>query len=119
MSCERRQRFGNAPPRHLKRNEGMDNLWIILAQVVPEPDAIRLCNSSPMSWTRLKQIGDAPPVTQISPRRVGYRLIDLIRWLDKRRRSQGGESTPASLAEELEMIRAAVKLAAPAERSAQ
>jgi hypothetical protein len=76
-----------------------------------QADAIRLANVSPMTWLRLKRQGEGPPVTQISPRRVGYRLIDLIRWLDARRHGPGVLSTPAALCDEIEMIRAAVKLA--------
>jgi DNA polymerase I-like protein with 3'-5' exonuclease and polymerase domains len=68
----------------------VEDLWVILAQVVDRREAIRLSGASEMTWTRLEQQGDAPPVTQISPRRIGYRLIDLIRWLDKRRRGPVG-----------------------------
>ena len=94
----------------------MEDLWVILAQVVDRREAIRLSGASEMTWTRLEQQGDAPPVTQISPRRIGYRLIDLIRWLDKRRRGHSAESTTASLRAELEMIRAAVELASGAKQ---
>jgi hypothetical protein len=34
----------------------------------------------------MKRRGDAPVKTQISPRRIGYRVEDIKAWLDKRRR---------------------------------
>jgi predicted DNA-binding transcriptional regulator AlpA len=34
----------------------------------------------------MKQRGDVPPKTQLSERRVGYRVCDVEEWLDKRRR---------------------------------
>jgi hypothetical protein len=33
----------------------------------------------------MKRRGDAPVKTQISPRRIGYRVEDIKAWLDKRR----------------------------------
>jgi hypothetical protein len=29
--------------------------------------------------------GEAPPITKLSERRIGYRVIDLKEWLDARR----------------------------------
>jgi hypothetical protein len=29
--------------------------------------------------------GDLPPVTRLSERRIGYRIIDIATWLDARR----------------------------------
>jgi predicted DNA-binding transcriptional regulator AlpA len=33
----------------------------------------------------MRERGETPPITRISERRVGYRLIDLEAWLDARR----------------------------------
>jgi len=54
-------------------------------RVVDEPTAILLTGVSPRTWDRLRARGDVPPITKLSDRRVGYRLIDLKAWLDKRR----------------------------------
>jgi hypothetical protein len=35
---------------------------------------------------RLEQLGLGPPKTQLSDRRIGYRIRDVAEWLDKRRR---------------------------------
>jgi predicted DNA-binding transcriptional regulator AlpA len=45
-----------------------------------------LGNISERTEWRLKEAGDYPPATQISPGRVGYRLSDIRAWLDARRR---------------------------------
>ena len=54
-------------------------------RVVPEPEAVRLVGVSPRTWDRMRARGETPPITRISERRVGYRLIDLQAWLDARR----------------------------------
>ncbi|MFO1099753.1 MAG: DNA-binding protein [Xanthobacteraceae bacterium] len=57
-------------------------------RVVDELTAIRLLNLSPRSWDRLRSRGEAPPFTQLSQRRIGYRIADLRAWLDARRQPQ-------------------------------
>lgn len=42
---------------------------------------------------RMKAIGDWPDATQLSERRVGYRLTDICAWLDKRRKPSGESQT--------------------------
>jgi predicted DNA-binding transcriptional regulator AlpA len=54
-------------------------------RVVDEFTAIQLSGLSPRTWDRLRARGETPPITQLSSRRVGYRLIDLRAWLDARR----------------------------------
>jgi hypothetical protein len=54
-------------------------------RVVDEPTAIRLVGVSPRTWDTLRARGEAPPHTQISRRRIGYRIVDLRAWLDSRR----------------------------------
>jgi predicted DNA-binding transcriptional regulator AlpA len=52
---------------------------------VSEPELRRLLGISDMTFTRMKARGDAPPKTQISPGRIGYRVADIKAWLDRRR----------------------------------
>jgi predicted DNA-binding transcriptional regulator AlpA len=54
-------------------------------RVIPEPEAVRHVGVSPRTWDRMRARGETPPITRISERRVGYRLIDLEAWLDARR----------------------------------
>jgi predicted DNA-binding transcriptional regulator AlpA len=54
-------------------------------RVVDKPTAIKLAGVSPRTWDRMTARGETPPITQISERRVGYRLVDLKMWLDSRR----------------------------------
>jgi predicted DNA-binding transcriptional regulator AlpA len=57
-------------------------------RVVDEPTAIQLLNLSGRTWDRLKALGDVPPITRLSKRRIGYRVADLKAWLDARREPQ-------------------------------
>jgi predicted DNA-binding transcriptional regulator AlpA len=54
-------------------------------RVVDEQTAIMLTGVSPRTWDRMRARGETPPITKISERRIGYRLIDLRAWLDARR----------------------------------
>jgi predicted DNA-binding transcriptional regulator AlpA len=54
-------------------------------RVVDRPTAIKLAGLSPRTWDRLEAQGETPPRTQLSERRIGYRLVDLKAWLDARR----------------------------------
>jgi predicted DNA-binding transcriptional regulator AlpA len=56
-----------------------------LVRVVDEPTAIMLAGISPRTWDRLRAKGDIPPITRLSERRIGFRLVDLKTWLDARR----------------------------------
>jgi predicted DNA-binding transcriptional regulator AlpA len=54
-------------------------------RIVDEPTAIKVVGVSPRTWDRMKARRETPPATQISERRIGYRLVDLKAWLDARR----------------------------------
>jgi predicted DNA-binding transcriptional regulator AlpA len=54
-------------------------------RVVDEPTAILLTGVSPRTWDRMRARGETPPITKLSERRIGYRLVDLKAWLDARR----------------------------------
>jgi predicted DNA-binding transcriptional regulator AlpA len=55
-------------------------------RVIPRSEAIRVLNLSTRTWDRLEREGNTPPKTQLSEKRVGYRVSDLRDWLDSRRR---------------------------------
>jgi predicted DNA-binding transcriptional regulator AlpA len=57
-------------------------------RVIDKPTAWSLAGLSRRTWQRMEARGETPPVTQISPNRVGYRLVDLKAWLDARRKSE-------------------------------
>jgi predicted DNA-binding transcriptional regulator AlpA len=57
-------------------------------RVVDEPTAIMLTGISPRTWDRLRARGETPPITKLSERRIGYRIVDLRKWLDARRVEQ-------------------------------
>ena len=59
---------------------------LVLAMVLSEKQTREALNVSESTSTRMKEAGDYPPSTQLSERRIGYRLKDIIEWLDKRRR---------------------------------
>jgi predicted DNA-binding transcriptional regulator AlpA len=59
---------------------------LALARVLTERETRELIGVSESTAHRMKEGGDYPPVTQISERRIGYRLTDVIAWLDKHRR---------------------------------
>jgi predicted DNA-binding transcriptional regulator AlpA len=58
-------------------------------RVLSEPELRDVLNLSERIWDRMKRGGDAPPRTQLSERRVGYRVCDVKEWLDARRQNGG------------------------------
>jgi predicted DNA-binding transcriptional regulator AlpA len=69
--------------------EGLDAI-----RVVSEPELRRMLGISEQTLDRMKLRGDVPPKTQLSARRVGYRVADVKEWLDQRRRSPAVVPTP-------------------------
>jgi predicted DNA-binding transcriptional regulator AlpA len=68
-----------------------------LVKVVTRPEARNLSGGlSERTWQRLDERGDLPAKTQLSDNRVGYRLIDIFRWLEARRRRGPAQAQPAS-----------------------
>jgi predicted DNA-binding transcriptional regulator AlpA len=53
-------------------------------RIVDQVTARQLLGLSSRTWDRLRARGEAPPHIQLSERRVGYRLIDLQKWIDAR-----------------------------------
>jgi hypothetical protein len=64
------------------RDNGIDSL-----RVIPDKEMPGLLNISPATWERSKKAGDKPTVTQLSARRIGYRVDHIRHWLDGKRRS--------------------------------
>jgi hypothetical protein len=58
-------------------------------RVIPDKEMPGLLNISPATWERSKKAGDRPAVTQLSARRIGYRVDHIRHWLDGKRRSSG------------------------------
>jgi hypothetical protein len=56
-------------------------------RVISDKEMPGLLNISLATWERLKKAGDRPAVTQLSARRIGYRVDDTRAWLDGKRRS--------------------------------
>ena len=56
-----------------------------LIRVVDEATAAKAAGLSLRTWDRMRANGDTPPITRLSERRIGYRILDLMAWLDARR----------------------------------
>jgi predicted DNA-binding transcriptional regulator AlpA len=54
-------------------------------RVLTRSETIKAVNVSDRTWDRMEARGDTPPKTQISPGRIGYRVVDVKSWLDQRR----------------------------------
>jgi predicted DNA-binding transcriptional regulator AlpA len=54
--------------------------------VLSKRQAFKAAGLSEKTWERLEARGETPPKTQLSDNRIGYRLIDVEKWLDARRR---------------------------------
>ena len=56
-------------------------------RVLTETELCRTLGISNKTFERMRYRGDVPPKTQLSARRVGYRVCDVEEWLDRRRQS--------------------------------
>ena len=56
-------------------------------RVLSETELRQMLGISERTFDRLRYRGDVPPKTQLSDRRVGYRVCDVEEWLDRRRQS--------------------------------
>ena len=57
---------------------------LVLSRVISRAEATKLAGVSPATWDRIEKAGRGPRRTLISERRVGYRLKDVLAWLDAR-----------------------------------
>jgi predicted DNA-binding transcriptional regulator AlpA len=62
----------------------MDDLDSV--RVLTKPQVLQVTSLNGRTWERLEARGETPPKTQLSDNRVGYRVVDVARWLDARRR---------------------------------
>ena len=53
-------------------------------RVLNEKDAAAFVGLSAMTLERLRKLGNGPKHLVLSPRRLGYRVADLLKWLDER-----------------------------------
>jgi predicted DNA-binding transcriptional regulator AlpA len=56
-------------------------------RVLSETELRQMLGISERTFDRLRYKGDIPPKTQLSDRRVGYRVCDVEAWLNRRRQS--------------------------------
>jgi predicted DNA-binding transcriptional regulator AlpA len=64
----------------------MDDKQLDSVRVLSRRETFKAINVDERTFDRIEAAGDGPPKTQLSPRRIGYRLIDIQNWLDARRR---------------------------------
>ena len=53
-------------------------------RVVDEKTAAEFVGLSAVTLERMRKLGRAPKHMRLSPRRLGYRICDLLTWLDAR-----------------------------------
>ena len=58
-------------------------------RVLNEKDAAEFIGLSHVTLERMRKLGTAPKHLALSPRRLGYRVSDLLRWLDERAAATG------------------------------
>jgi predicted DNA-binding transcriptional regulator AlpA len=73
-------------------------LEIALQRVLNEKDAATFIGVSAVTLERLRKVGAAPKHLMLSPRRLGYRVGDLMKWLDKR--AAAGDEAAQSMSRE-------------------
>jgi predicted DNA-binding transcriptional regulator AlpA len=67
-------------------------LEIARQRVLNEKDAAAFIGLSAVTLERLRKLGTAPKHLMLSTRRLGYRVADLLSWLDERA-AKSGEAT--------------------------
>jgi predicted DNA-binding transcriptional regulator AlpA len=58
-------------------------------RVLSEKAAANFVGLSHVTLERMRKLGTAPKHLVLSPRRLGYRIADLLRWLDERAAADG------------------------------
>jgi predicted DNA-binding transcriptional regulator AlpA len=64
----------------------MDDKQLESVRVLRRHETFKAIGVDERTFDRMEAAGDAPPKTQLSARRIGYRLADVQAWLDARRR---------------------------------
>jgi hypothetical protein len=57
----------------------------IMLRVFDRTTTLKIVCLTDKTWIRLERCKQTPPRTYLSPGRIGYRAIDILRWLDARR----------------------------------
>ena len=57
-------------------------------RVLNRSETLKMVGLSDRTWDRLEARGETPPKTRISQGRIGYRVADLVKWLDSRRETE-------------------------------
>jgi hypothetical protein len=57
----------------------------IMLRVFDRATTLKIVCLTDNTWNRLERCKQTPPRTYLSPGRIGYRAIDIMRWLDQRR----------------------------------
>jgi predicted DNA-binding transcriptional regulator AlpA len=65
-------------------------------RVLTETELCRTLGISNKTFERMRYRGDVPPKTQLSDRRIGYRVCDVEEWLDRRRQADDTASFGAA-----------------------
>jgi hypothetical protein len=68
--------INNQPPRTV----------IGFGAVLRPPEAAEYCGLAPQTMSKMRLSGHGPPFIQLTKRRVGYRIADLVAWLGQRQR---------------------------------
>jgi predicted DNA-binding transcriptional regulator AlpA len=55
-----------------------------LIRVLNRPETIEAVGVSEKTWERLEALGDVPTKTRLSQGRIGYRVLHIKEWLDRR-----------------------------------
>jgi predicted DNA-binding transcriptional regulator AlpA len=58
---------------------------IALNQILVTAQAGPFCGYSPNRWRELARDGLAPPPMKVGPHRLGWRVADLIQWIESRK----------------------------------
>jgi predicted DNA-binding transcriptional regulator AlpA len=64
----------------------MDDKQLDSVRVLNRHETFKAIGVDERTFDRIEAAGYGPPKTQLSARRIGYRLTDVQQWLDARRR---------------------------------
>jgi len=58
-------------------------------RVLSRPETVKALGLSDRTFERIESTGEGPPKTRLSTGRIGYRVTDIKKWLDRRRENSG------------------------------
>jgi predicted DNA-binding transcriptional regulator AlpA len=86
---ERKRQLNAAAAEAIKNVPGIESV-----RVLKRNELLVALDIDKSTLDRMEAHGEGPPKTQLSPKRIGYRIADVARWLDSRRKSSA-EVQPA------------------------